>query len=70
MNNIEIKVNGMVCSGCENRICNVIKDIDGINEVTANHEKNLVYLKTNKDININEVYEKIENLGFEVIRKD
>ena len=45
MNNIEIKVNGMVCSGCENRICNVIKDIDGINEVTANHEKNLVYLK-------------------------
>lgn len=70
MNNVEIKVNGMVCSGCENRICNVIKSIDGINEVTANHEKNLVCLKTNKDININEVYEKIEDLGFEVIRKD
>lgn len=69
MEYLEIKVNGIVCSGCENRICNVIKDINGIISVTASHKTNLVQIKFNKDVNINEIYEKIENLGFEVIKE-
>ena len=32
-----IKVNGMVCNGCENRVQNALKTIDGIEEVVANH---------------------------------
>ena len=30
-----IKVKGMVCNGCENRVQNALKTIDGIEEVIA-----------------------------------
>ncbi len=64
---IKIKVKNMVCNGCENRIQNVLKTIDGILDVQADYQKELVTIKTNKEMDINLIYEKIEDLGFEVI---
>ncbi len=61
-----INVKGMVCGGCENRVKNALKTIDGIEEVTANHETGLVKVTTSKDITVEEMKAKIEDIGFEV----
>ena len=63
---MEIRVKGMKCSGCEERIKRVLKTIDGVLEVEANHETGLVKIKTNKEISLDLVKEKLTNLDFEV----
>ncbi len=70
MKTIKIKVKGMVCNGCENRIKNVLKTIDNIEEVLADYKQELVIIKTNLEIDKNIIYEKIEDLGFEVEKED
>ena len=42
MNEVELKIDGMHCSGCENRVKNSLKTINGIKEVEANHETGIV----------------------------
>lgn len=61
-----INVEGMVCGGCENRVVNALKDIDGVESVIANHENGKVTVTSNGDINMGVIKEKIEDLGFEV----
>lgn len=70
MNTLTIKVKGMVCNGCENRIQNALKKIDGIEEVLADFKKELVTIKTNIELDKNIIDEKIEDLGFEVEKED
>ncbi len=70
METLEIKVNGMVCSGCENRVQNALKTIDGVLEVTADYKNNLVTVKKNKDLEKNIIYERIGDLDFEVVKED
>ena len=70
MKNIIIKVEGMKCSGCENRIMNVLKSIDGVKTVSANHEKGTVEITLLKEINSNILKEKIETLGFSVVGEE
>lgn len=67
---IKINVKGMVCNGCENRIKNALKTINGIDEVDADYKEGIVTIKTNSDLDKNIIYEKIEDLGFEVVAKD
>ena len=59
-----IKVEGMMCTGCENRIQNAVSEIKGVESVKADHEKGIVEVKGTADIK--EVKEAIEDLGFEV----
>ena len=65
-----IKVNGMVCNGCENRVQNALKTIDGIEEVVANHNDGIVTITSNEDVARNVMEEKIEDIGFEVVKED
>ncbi len=66
MKNIVIKVNGMHCSGCENRIKNVLSDIEGVEEVKANYKDGVVTVNANESIDVSTLNEKIEDLGFNV----
>lgn len=66
MKEIIIKVEGMVCNGCENRVQNVVKQIAGVEKVVAKHEEGIVTITLNKDINIELIKEKIEDIGFKV----
>ena len=66
MKNIVIKVNGMHCSGCENRIKNVLSDIEGVEEVKANYKDGIVTVNANENIDVSILNEKIEDLGFNV----
>jgi len=64
MENI-INVEGMMCSGCENRIQNAVKSMPNVIDVIASYTDGTV--KVTGDINIEQVKEKINDLGFEVI---
>ena len=61
-----LNVKGMVCGGCEKRVENALGDIKGIKKVKANHENGTVKMESKKEIDMNVVKEKIENLGFKV----
>ena len=65
MKEINLKVKGMHCEGCENRIKNSLNTIDGVDEVIANHVDGTVLVKTNKEVDLEEIKERIEDLGFE-----
>lgn len=66
MRKIILKVEGMHCAGCENRVKNVVSLIDGVEEVSANHEEGIVVAKINDEVSIEEIKEAIENLEFTI----
>lgn len=66
MKEIILNVDGMVCGGCEKRVVNALSEIENVKEVIANHEENKVTIKTNGEIDLSLIKEKIEDLGFEV----
>lgn len=66
MKEIILNVEGMVCGGCEKRVVNALSEVENINEVIANHEENKVTIKTNGEVDLSVIKEKIEDLGFEV----
>ena len=63
MENI-INVEGMMCSGCENRIQNAVKAMPNVSDVIASHTDGTV--KVIGDVDITSIKEKINDLGFEV----
>ena len=66
MKEIILNVEGMVCTGCEKRVENSLKEIKNVKEVTANHENNKVIIKMKDGADINEIKDRIDELGFEV----
>lgn len=66
MKEIIIKVNGMVCSGCENRVKNALSTIDGIEKIEANHKTGIVVIEAKEEIEKSVIKEIIDDLGFEV----
>ena len=69
MKETKIKVEGMVCGGCENRVQNALKTIEGIEEVVANHETGIVTVTSKEDVEKSVMEEKIEDIGFEVVKE-
>ena len=67
MKETKIKVKGMVCEGCENRVKNALLAMEGIEKVEANHKEGIVTVITQKEIEKTIIEEKIEDLGFEII---
>ena len=66
MKELELKVEGMVCGGCEKRVVNSLSTLEGVSEVIANHKTGTVLVKMTEEIDIEILKEKIEDLGFEV----
>ena len=65
MKELEIKVKGMMCNGCENRVQNALKTIEGVKEVVANHATGIVKVTANEEVSENSIKEKIEDIGYE-----
>ena len=65
-----IKVKGMVCNGCENRVQNALKTIEGIEDVKADHNNGTVTVTSKEEVTKNVMEEKIEDIGFEVEKED
>ena len=66
MKEIIIKVEGMVCNGCENRVQNALKQIDGVENVVASYKAGTATITLSKDVSKDVIKEKIEDIGFEV----
>lgn len=66
MKEIIMKVEGMVCGGCENRVKNALRLVEGVKEVEANHVDGIVRVSATEEVKENDLQEKIEDLGFEV----
>ena len=67
MKEIDLKVTGMMCSGCENRVKNALKDIDGVQDVIADHTQNTVKVILKEEISVDVLKETIEDIGYEVV---
>ncbi len=69
MKETKIKVNGMVCGGCENRVKNALSTINGVESVEADYKTGIVIVKTNEETSREVLEEKIEDIGFETVKE-
>lgn len=67
MKEIILKVNGMMCGGCENRVRNAIGDICGVTSVTADQTTGKVIVVANDDVSRELIEETLEDIGYEVV---
>ena len=70
MNKINLKVNGMVCNGCENRVKNALMNIEGVSKVKASYKKSLVTISAKDEIDVKDIEDVIKNLGYEIVKED
>lgn len=68
-NKIEIRISGMSCTGCENRVENVLKNIENVESVNANYNTGIVEIETNdiKNLDIYVIKETLEDLGYDIL---
>ena len=66
-NTMEITVNGMMCQHCEAHVKEALEKITGVEEATANHEANLVTLKTSADVAEADIKAAVEAAGYEYV---
>lgn len=67
MKELKLKVEGMVCEGCENRVKSAVSLMDEVENVDANHNTGIVTVNVKEDLDIAKIKEKIEDLGYDVI---
>ena len=70
MKETNLIVNGMMCGGCENRVKNAIKNIEGVENVTADHNTGKVIVISNNEVSEKIIKETLEDIGYEVVRED
>ncbi len=68
MENICLKVEGMKCHGCEMRVQNALLSIEGVKKVSANFEQKSVEVQYEEPASIENIKEKIDDLGFKLAR--
>ena len=68
-NKIEIRISGMSCTGCENRVENVLKNIENVESVNANYNTGIVEIETDdiKNLDIDVIKETLEDLGYDIL---
>ena len=67
MKEIILIVNGMMCGGCENRVKNAI---EGVENVTADHNTGKVIVISNNEVSEKIIKETLEDIGYEVVKED
>ena len=70
MKETNLIVNGMMCGGCENRVKNAIKNIEGVENVTADHKTGKVIVISNNEVSEEIIKETLEDIGYEVVKED
>ena len=65
-----IKVKGMVCGGCENRVKNALGEIEGVENVEASFETGIVKVTADEKVTSKMLEETIDDIGFEVVKED
>ena len=60
----------MMCEGCENRIKNTIKNIEGVKDVTADHKTGKVVVTSNDNVSEETIKDTLDDIGYEVAKED
>ena len=63
---IKLKINGMMCAGCENRVKSAVSLIEGVEKVEADHNTGIVTVASKEELDISKVKEKIIDIGYEI----
>ena len=67
MENITLKINGMHCTGCSQRLEKVLKNTDGISDASVNLETREAKLEFNSEkVSLEQICEAVSDAGFEV----
>lgn len=66
MKEIKLVINGMKCEGCVNRIKNALSKVKGIENIALSLESRNLTFTVKKEKIVQEIIEKLENLGFQV----
>lgn len=68
MKKISLKIEGMHCEGCSNRLTKVLENLDGVTSANVSLENKKADIEYNEDIlNIEEIKEAISDAGFEAM---
>jgi copper chaperone CopZ len=68
METVVLQVEGMSCSGCEQRIGKVLHRVEGVREVDADHTSGRVAVRVGPELGDPSVLtEKIQAAGYEVL---
>ena len=67
MKEIILKINGMMCGGCENRVKNAVGSIEGVESVIAEHTTGKVAVTANDNVSKEVIKETLEDVGYEVV---
>lgn len=68
MKTVKLNIEGMKCSGCVNRINNVLSTIKGITSKDISLEEKTLLLEVKNDKVLEEAIKKIEDLDFKVTK--
>ena len=67
MENIELRIEGMHCTGCSARLQKVLSNLYGISNAEVSFEKGMANIEFNKEIiTLDEIKNAIVDSGFEV----
>lgn len=67
MENIELRIEGMHCTGCSARLQKVLSNLDGVSNAEVSFEKGMANIEFNKEIiTLDEIKNTIVDSGFEV----
>lgn len=67
MENIELRIEGMHCTGCSARLQKVLSNLDGVSNAEVSFEKGMANIEFNKEIiTLDEIKSAIVDSGFEV----
>ena len=64
---VQLAVTGMTCGGCENAVTRAVRQINGVEDVTASHAAGQVGVTFDESkVNAGMIRERIEALGYNV----
>lgn len=67
MENIELRIDGMHCTGCSAMLQKLLSNLDGVSNAEVTFEKGMANIEFNKEIiTLDEIKNAIVDSGFEV----
>lgn len=67
MEQVNLSVSGMSCTGCENRVERTLRDLDGVRHVNADHQAGAVTVMLDEaQVDEATVRSRIEHAGYQV----
>ena len=65
MREIKLKIEGMHCAGCSNRLEKILNNVDGVESAKVSLEKKSADIKYNEEeVELNTILQEIEDAGF------